>query len=86
MGNMFKENYRPHKKTENYEVVVCGGGLAGLCAAVSSARQGAKTCIIQDRPLFGGNSSSEIRIKPLGADRFHVYGRETGIISELLNK
>ena len=78
--------YHNRKKVETYEVVVCGGGLAGLCAAVSAARQGAKTCIIQDRPVFGGNSSSEIRIKPLGADRYHVYGRETGIISELLNK
>lgn len=72
--------------TEEYDVVVCGGGLAGFCAAVSAARHGAKTCIIQDRPVFGGNSSSEIRVKPLGADRYHVYGRETGIISELLIK
>ena len=57
---------------------------AGLCAALSATRHGASTCIIQDRPGFGGNSSSEIKVKPLGADRYHVYGRETGIISELL--
>ncbi|KRF05974.1 hypothetical protein ASG89_19700 [Paenibacillus sp. Soil766] len=67
-----------------FDVVVCGGGLAGFCAAVASARHGAKTCLIQDRPVFGGNSSSEIRVTPHGAAAFHAYGRETGIISELL--
>ena len=39
---------------ESYDIVVCGGGLAGLCAAIAAARLGAKTCIIQDRPVFGG--------------------------------
>jgi hypothetical protein len=70
--------------TEQYEVVVCGGGLAGLCAAVASARRGAKTCLVQDRPVLGGNSSSEVRVTPHGAAAFHGYARETGIISELL--
>ncbi|NIK72003.1 FAD-dependent oxidoreductase [Paenibacillus sp. BK720] len=69
---------------QEFDVVVCGGGLAGFCAAVASARSGAKTCLIQDRPVFGGNSSSEIRVTPHGAANFHAYGRETGIISELL--
>lgn len=69
---------------EQYDVVVCGGGLAGFCAAVAAARQGMNTCIIQDRPVFGGNSSSEIRVTPHGAAQFHAYARETGIISELL--
>lgn len=71
-------------KEESYDVVVCGGGLAGFCAAVASARNGVKTCLIQDRPVFGGNSSSEVRVTPHGAARFHGYARETGIISELL--
>ncbi len=69
---------------EHYEVAVIGGGLAGFCAAVAAARHGAKTCLIQDRPVFGGNSSSEIRVTPHGAACFHAYARETGIISELL--
>ncbi|MFC4775734.1 FAD-dependent oxidoreductase [Paenibacillus sp. GCM10023252] len=69
---------------QSYDVVVCGGGLAGFCAAVASARSGASTCLIQDRPVFGGNSSSEVRVTPHGAANFHAYGRETGIISELL--
>ncbi|WNR45627.1 FAD-dependent oxidoreductase [Paenibacillus roseipurpureus] len=71
---------------EKYDVVVCGGGLAGVCAAVASARSGAATCLIQDRPVFGGNSSSEIRVPPQGAANFHAYARETGILSELLQE
>ncbi|MDR3723856.1 MAG: FAD-dependent oxidoreductase [Terracidiphilus sp.] len=71
-------------KTENYDVVVCGGGLAGVCAAIAAARLGVKTCLVQDRPVLGGNSSSEIRVTPHGAAAFHAYARETGIISELL--
>ncbi|OUS75844.1 hypothetical protein B1748_15570 [Paenibacillus sp. MY03] len=69
---------------ENYDVVVCGGGLAGFSAAVAAARQGATVCLVQDRPVFGGNSSSEIRVPPQGAASFHAYARETGVISELL--
>ncbi|GGF90513.1 hypothetical protein GCM10010912_39530 [Paenibacillus albidus] len=69
---------------ESYDVVVVGGGLAGFSAAVAAARQGVPVCLVQDRPVFGGNSSSEIRVSPHGAACFHAYGRETGIISELL--
>ncbi|GAF04087.1 FAD-dependent oxidoreductase [Saccharicrinis fermentans] len=71
-------------KNEKYEVVVVGGGMAGFCAAVSSARMGRKTCLIQNRPVFGGNCSSEIGVTIHGAAAFHAYARETGIISELL--
>ncbi|BBI31593.1 FAD-dependent oxidoreductase [Cohnella abietis] len=69
---------------EQYDIVVCGGGLAGFSAAVAAARHGAKVCLVQDRPVFGGNSSSEIRVPPQGAASYHAYARETGIISELL--
>jgi hypothetical protein len=72
------------RRTETYDVVVCGGGLAGFCAAVAAARLGRKTCLVQDRPVLGGNSSSEIRVTPNGAAIYHAYSRETGIISELL--
>jgi hypothetical protein len=71
-------------RQETYDVVVCGGGLAGVCAAIASARGGAKTCLVQDRPVLGGNSSSEVRVTPHGAAAFHAYARETGLLSELL--
>ncbi|WP_141501560.1 FAD-dependent oxidoreductase [Paenibacillus luteus] len=70
-------------KSASYDVVVIGGGLAGLSAAVAAAREGATTALLQDRPVLGGNSSSEIRVTPHGAGRFHAYARETGILTEL---
>lgn len=72
------------KQIQNFQVTVIGGGLAGFCAAVAAARQGMKTCLVHNRPVLGGNSSSEIRVTPHGAAAFHAYARETGIISELL--
>ncbi|MBT9273631.1 FAD-dependent oxidoreductase [Phycicoccus sp. MAQZ13P-2] len=69
---------------EDYDVVVCGGGLAGVSAAIAAARHGARTVLIQDRPVLGGNSSSEVRVTPHGAAAFHAYARETGIVAEAL--
>lgn len=50
-----------------FDVVVAGGGMTGLCAAIASARHGAKTALVQDRPVLGGNASSEIRMHICGA-------------------
>lgn len=66
-----------------FDFVVVGGGLAGLCAAIASARKGVATAIIQDRPVFGGNASSEIRVIPFGSANFSTWARETGIIEEI---
>ncbi|MBQ3084129.1 MAG: FAD-dependent oxidoreductase, partial [Clostridia bacterium] len=46
--------HNPDKQL-NYDVVVVGGGLTGLCAAIASARGGAKTALVHDRPVLGGN-------------------------------
>ena len=54
-------------KDKKYEVIVVGGGMSGVCAALASARGGAKTALIQDRPVLGGNASSEIRMHICGA-------------------
>jgi len=64
------------------DVVVIGGGLAGFAAAVASARHGSKTMLVQDRPVLGGNASSEIRVTPHGAGLHHQYATETGLMSE----
>lgn len=70
-------------KTISHDVDICvvGGGLAGLCAAVSAARHGSKVAIMQDRPMFGGNASSEIRMWVCGAKGKN--NRETGIMEEI---
>lgn len=69
--------------TEQYDVVVCGGGLAGFCAALAAARHGAKTALIHNRPVLGGCSSSEVRVIARGAASYHAYARESGILQEL---
>jgi hypothetical protein len=69
---------------QNFDVIVCGGGMAGFCAAVASARNGAKTCLVQDRPVLGGNASSEVRVTVHGAACHHSHCRETGIIGEAM--
>lgn len=61
---------------------VVGGGLSGICAAIAAARHGLKVAIIQDRPVFGGNASSEIRMWICGAQG--QDNKETGIIEELM--
>jgi hypothetical protein len=56
----------------DYDLVVCGAGMAGICAAVASARLGVKVALINDRPVPGGNSSSEIRVST-GGDGKYLY-------------
>ncbi|MEM6331870.1 MAG: FAD-dependent oxidoreductase [Planctomycetota bacterium] len=62
--------------------MVVGGGLAGMCAALASARHGAKTALVHDRPVFGGNASSEVRMWVCGAHGSD--NKEAGLIEELL--
>ena len=67
------------------DFVVVGGGLAGVCAALAAARNGAKVVLLQDRSVLGGNASSEVRMHVVGAD---IHGRrpgarESGLIEEL---
>ena len=74
------------KKAAQYDLVVVGGGLSGMCAAIAAARNGAKTAIIQNRSMFGGNASSEIRMHIVGANCHSSKAdlRETGILEEIL--
>jgi len=71
-------------ESHGFDFVVVGGGLAGLCAAIAAARSGLETALIQDRPVLGGNSSSEVRVSP-GSPGLHVpWAMEGGIIQELI--
>ena len=64
------------------DLCVVGGGMAGLCAALAAARNGAKVVLIQDRPVLGGNASSEVRMWICGAHG--ADNKETGILEEIL--
>jgi hypothetical protein len=72
----------------NADLTVIGGGLAGTCCAITAARKGVKVVLIQDRPVLGGNSSSEVRLWVLGATSHmgnnNRWAREGGIINEIL--
>ncbi|WP_274362095.1 FAD-dependent oxidoreductase [Paenibacillus thermotolerans] len=69
-------------------LLVAGGGLAGVCAALAAARNGAKVVLVQDRPVLGGNSSSEVRMHVSGASvrgkELETEARESGIIEEIM--
>jgi hypothetical protein len=70
------------------DVIVVGGGLAGCTAAVAAARNGASTVLIQNRPILGGNASTEILVPPVGVwpgvyrERYPLDPRETGLMEE----
>lgn len=70
------------------DFVVVGGGLSGVCAAITAARQGLQIILVQDRPVLGGNASSEVRLWVLGATSHmgnnNRWAREGGVIDELL--
>lgn len=73
------------QRVQQHDVVVIGGGLAGTCAAVAAARLGAKVALVTNRPVLGGNSSSEVRVWVVGATAHGTqrYARETGLMGEL---
>ncbi|MEV7252857.1 FAD-dependent oxidoreductase [Streptomyces cyaneofuscatus] len=70
------------------EVIVVGGGLAGVAAAIGAARTGARVALINNRPVLGGNASSEIRVWVCGATAHGAqkYARETGVMGELFRE
>ena len=76
----------PQKDLEGgFDVVVIGGGMAGVVAAIAAARLGSSVALVQDRPVLGGNSSNEIRVAIGGAEAKGVNRNaiETGILLEL---
>ena len=72
---------RPAEK--EYDVIVVGGGIAGICSAVSASRLGLQVALIHDRPVLGGNNSSEVRVH-LGAwQNMPPYPRLGDIVAEI---
>ena len=70
------------------DLAIVGGGLSGTCAAITAAREGLKVVLVQDRPVLGGNASSEVRLWALGATSHmgnnNRWSREGGVIDEIV--
>lgn len=79
--SLFSENI-------NADLVIVGGGVSGVCCAITAAREGLNVALVQDRPVLGGNASSEVRLWVLGATSHmgnnNRWAREGGVIGELL--
>lgn len=77
-----------HEEVLDADLVVVGGGLAGVCAAITAARAGLEVVLLQDRPVLGGNASSEVRLWILGATSHmgnnNRWAREGGVVDEIL--
>ena len=73
----------PAEDGGQFDLVVVGGGVAGTAAAISAARNGLTVALIQDRPVLGGNSSSEVRVWPEGHTRQKPYIHIGEIVEEI---
>lgn len=90
---MIKQDLSPIKRGNTIvmlssDLIVVGGGMAGTCAAITASRSGIKVILVQDRPVLGGNGSSEVRLWVLGATSHmgnnNRWAREGGVIDEIL--
>ncbi len=70
-------------QTVSVDLVVCGGGVAGICTALSAARSGVKVALVQDRPVLGGNNSSEVRVWLGGHIGVGKYPRLGDVVAEI---
>ena len=73
-------------ETPEYDLVVVGGGYSGMGAAISGARQGLKVAFIQNRPVLGGNGSSEIQVWAMGGTRRGLYPHLGEIVEEFADR
>lgn len=74
---------RKPKSTGKFDFVVVGGGMPGTCAAISAARLGLKVALIQDRPVLGGNNSSEVRVHLGGRIGIEPFPRIGDVVNEI---
>lgn len=73
-------------ETQEYDLVVVGGGYSGMGAAISGARQALKVAFIQNRPVLGGNGSSEIQVWAMGGTRRGLYPHLGEIVEEFADR
>ncbi len=86
----FVASRTPKCDTVTGDIIVIGGGLTGVCCALTAARHGAHVVLVQDRPVLGGNASSEVRLWALGATSHmgnnNRWSREGGVINEIMTE
>lgn len=75
-------NNREPEQEGRFDFLVAGGGIAGMCTAVTAAREGLSTALVQDRRLVGGNNSSEIRVWLGGGTNYAPYPGIGNIVGE----
>ncbi len=73
-------------ETSEFDLVVIGGGYSGMGAAISGARQGLKVAFVQNRPVLGGNGSSEIQVWAMGGTRRGLYPHLGEIVEEFADR
>ncbi len=76
------EPARPRWQSLEFDVVVVGGGIAGTCCAIAAARHGARVALVHNRPMLGGNSSSEVKLYPENNSAHQPWIKEGGIHEE----
>ena len=78
-----RQTYVPNPESlPRFDLCVVGGGIAGICAAISSARLGLKTALVHDRPVLGGNNSSEVRVHLGAYQNLPPYPRLGDVLAE----
>jgi len=86
-SSILPKHFSHHQPTT--DILVAGGGLSGVACALAAAREGANVILCQDRPVLGGNASSEVRMHIVGANTgrggkpLELETRESGIIEEI---
>ena len=75
---------QPPLREISTDVLVIGGGLPGVCAAIAAAENGADVTLVERGMTLGGNSGPEIGVHPSDAHRFHPYAVSTGIVGRLI--
>ncbi|MGN0855195.1 MAG: FAD-dependent oxidoreductase [Kiritimatiellia bacterium] len=83
----FREEERRRRRLHDvspkeYDFVVVGGGIGGICTAVSAARLGLKVALVHDRPVLGGNNSSEVRVHLGARQNIPPYPRLGDLLAE----
>ncbi len=67
----------------SFDLVVVGGGIAGITTAISAARHGNTVALVQNRPVLGGNNSSEVRVGLSGLIHQKPYPNIGNLVDEI---